>query len=64
MGFRMFSSTYQLSISAWTDTYAQHKFNLIIILRISLHGTPQFNYLLSQLILIRSTDAIQNTIIK
>mgnify|MGYP007008077798 CR=1 FL=1 len=46
MGFRMFSSTYQLSISAWIDTYAQHKFNLIIILRISLHGTPQFNYLL------------------
>ena len=46
MGFRMFSSTYQLSISAWIGTYAQHKFNLIIILKISLHGTPQSNYLL------------------
>ena len=47
MGFRMFSSTYQLSIIAWIDTYAQHKFNLIIILlKISLHGTPQSNYLL------------------
>ena len=31
----------------------------IIILKISLHGTPQSNYLLSWLILIRSTDAIQ-----